>query len=75
MGQAWKEEGRGLCTQTPSLQACLTSGGRSAEQGELDGLGGRAGGQAGRVGRKLTSVTLTTPICGADRSMSNVFSQ
>lgn len=25
--------------------------------------------------RKLTSVTLTTPICGADKSMSNVFSQ
>lgn len=37
---------------------------------------GRAelGGHAGR-GRGLTSVTLTTPICGADRSMSKVFSQ
>lgn len=26
-------------------------------------------------GQELTSVTLTTPICGADKSMSNVFSQ
>lgn len=32
-------------------------------------------GLPGDEGRTLTSVTLTTPICGADKSMSNVFSQ
>lgn len=72
---------------SPSIQllewACLIPLARTqlfvsgAEEGQRRAryAGKQSWGAAGGEERKLTSVTLTTPICGADRSISNVFSQ
>lgn len=51
---------------------CGQSGRGKAEPAPLLGL---EGSWADEEHETLTSVTLTTPICGAERSISKVFSQ